>query len=1047
MFENLGSALKKGFDKIAGAIFIDKKIIESVVKELQRALIQADVDVYLVKELGERIKKAAEDEKIKDIEKKEHIIKVLHDEILSLIGGEKKELELKKGKQNKIMLLGLYGAGKCIHGNSKIVLSDGNIIPAKELYNSYNKKLREQYLEDGKIIDISNENLFVPSFNPKTLKIENKKATHLWELKKKELIQIDLDKGNDYSIKVTPEHPFFILRDGQVIKIRADELTEQDYVAVPKEYRVNGTTINLFEKMKKLNLQIYLTNEEIRKIISKENKTIKEITNKLKNKRNYCQFTANLKKGIIPIELIKNNLNNNFLKIKEHNSKKIITTPTYLTKEFAEFLGYLIGDGHIEKNYTEITTQDKEIIQRITELSIILFNIAPSIKKEKRSKELYKIILASKTLVEILKIFGLTHGKKGKNLRVPSQIMLSNDETIRSFIKAYFDCDSSPSFNRRLIELSSESKIIIQQISLLLKRFKIDSTISKKIIHKIPSWRLIIKSRSAETYSEKIGYLIQKKQKRTNLYKKLGIIQGSGKEDMIPIGKFLKELRLALGFSIGEIQSNAVYSYGIYEKKGLISREKLLKLFLYYSKKNKGIFYNLLQSFLENNYKDNHPKEILNSIVYHLKNENLITVNNKTINLNGKGKQILKQYQNFNSKGFVFLLESLANSNVNWSRIQKITPIINNENYVYDLTVEDNHSFIAEGFIVHNTTTTAKLAAYYSKRGFKTAILGLDVHRPAASEQLEQLGNKIKIKTFVNKTEKNPIKIYEQYKKELEDYELVIVDTAGRHSLDKGLVKEITGLNKKIKPDYILLTIQADIGQAAKQQASDFQKACDINGIIITRMDSTAKAGGALTACSETKAPVYFIGIGEKTNDFETFNPKSFISRLLGLGDLEGLLEKVESAVDKKSQKKLKEKLEKGEFNLRDLQVQLKQMKGIGSLSKIAEMIPGLGKAKIPENLLGTQEDKMKKWEHAINSMTDEEINNPEIIEKQTTRLSRIAKGSGTTTSDIRQLIKQYKILKEMTQGGEMTEIDPSQGLSQKQMMKLAKKFGKKMKL
>jgi len=344
------------------------------------------------------------------------------------------------------------------------------------------------------------------------------------------------------------------------------------------------------------------------------------------------------------------------------------------------------------------------------------------------------------------------------------------------------------------------------------------------------------------------------------------------------------------------------------------------------------------------------------------------------------------------------------------------------------------------------TTTTSKLAAYYSKRGFKTAILGLDVHRPAASEQLEQLGNKIKIKTFVNKSEKNPLKIYEQYKKELEDYDLVIVDTAGRHSLDKKLVKEITELSKKINPDYILLTIQADIGQTAKQQASDFQKACNINGIIITRMDSTAKAGGALTACSETNAPVYFIGIGEQASDFETFNPKSFISRLLGLGDLEGLLEKVESAVDKKSQKKLKEKLEKGEFNLRDLQQQLKQMKGIGSLSKIAEMIPGLGKAKIPENLLGTQEDKMKKWEHAINSMTDEEINNPEIIEKQTTRLSRIAKGSGTTTSDIRQLIKQYKMLKEMTQGGEMTEINPSQGLSQKQMMKLAKKFGKKMK-
>jgi signal recognition particle subunit SRP54 len=122
-------------------------------------------------------------------------------------------------------------------------------------------------------------------------------------------------------------------------------------------------------------------------------------------------------------------------------------------------------------------------------------------------------------------------------------------------------------------------------------------------------------------------------------------------------------------------------------------------------------------------------------------------------------------------------------------------------------------------------------------------------------------------------------------------------------------------------------------------------------------------------------------------------------------------------------------------------------MSGMGSLSKMAEMIPGLGKAKIPENLLGTQEDKIKKWQHAINSMTEQEINEPEIIEKQTTRLGRIAKGSGTTTIDIRQLIKQYKMLKELTQGGEISDIDPSQGLSQKQMMKLAKKFGKKMRI
>lgn len=342
------------------------------------------------------------------------------------------------------------------------------------------------------------------------------------------------------------------------------------------------------------------------------------------------------------------------------------------------------------------------------------------------------------------------------------------------------------------------------------------------------------------------------------------------------------------------------------------------------------------------------------------------------------------------------------------------------------------------------TTSASKLALYYSKRGFKVAMLGLDVHRPAAASQLEQLGNKIKIPVFIDKEEKNALKIYKKYEKELKEFDLVIVDSAGRHNLDEGLVKEIKDLSKEIKPDYRLLVIQADIGQTAKAQANEFQNAVDVNGVIVTRMDSTAKAGGALTACKETNASVYFIGTGEKPNDFESFNPESFVSRLLGLGDLEGLLEKVQSAVDEKSQKKLGKKLQEGKLNLRDFQEQLKQVQGFGSLSKIVEMIPGLGKAKIPENMLGGQEEKLKKWPHIIDSMTEEEIENPEILEKQTSRLSRIAKGSGSTTTDIRQMLKQYKMLMEMAGGG-MGEIDASQGLSQKQMQKLAKKFGKKM--
>ena len=154
------------------------------------------------------------------------------------------------------------------------------------------------------------------------------------------------------------------------------------------------------------------------------------------------------------------------------------------------------------------------------------------------------------------------------------------------------------------------------------------------------------------------------------------------------------------------------------------------------------------------------------------------------------------------------------------------------------------------------TTTIAKLGNYFAKRGNKVALVGLDVHRPAAKEQLKQLAEKNKLNYFIDEKENNAIKTWKKFKKDLKKYDLILIDTAGRHTLDKNLIKEITALNKEIKPTESILIMPADIGQAAKKQAQEFKEAINISGVIITRMDSTAKAGGALTACGETKAPL-----------------------------------------------------------------------------------------------------------------------------------------------------------------------------------------------
>ncbi|MDP4039073.1 MAG: signal recognition particle receptor subunit alpha [Candidatus Pacearchaeota archaeon] len=344
------------------------------------------------------------------------------------------------------------------------------------------------------------------------------------------------------------------------------------------------------------------------------------------------------------------------------------------------------------------------------------------------------------------------------------------------------------------------------------------------------------------------------------------------------------------------------------------------------------------------------------------------------------------------------------------------------------------------------TTSISKLALYYSKRGFNVCAIGLDVHRPAASEQLKQLCDKLNIPAFIDKEEKDPIKIWKKYESELKKYNLILIDTAGRDALDKSLISEIKEISKISKPSETLLVIPADIGQTAKKQTQVFKEAVNITGVIITRMDSTAKAGGALTACAEAKVPVVFIGTGEKPHDLELFNPSAFLSRLLGMGDLQSLIEKIHTISDEKALKQTQKNLESGKLTLKDVQAQLESMESLGSMDKILSVLPGMGKVKekISSEQLETQQKKMKNYKNAISSMTKEEIENPEILEKQTSRLSRIAKGSGTSTTDVRNLIKQYKMLNEMIK----SQSGLSEGkLDQKTLMKMARKFGKNKKM
>ncbi len=339
------------------------------------------------------------------------------------------------------------------------------------------------------------------------------------------------------------------------------------------------------------------------------------------------------------------------------------------------------------------------------------------------------------------------------------------------------------------------------------------------------------------------------------------------------------------------------------------------------------------------------------------------------------------------------------------------------------------------------TTTVAKLAKYYIKRGMKVGVIAADTYRPAATEQLEQLCSKGKIPFFGDKKEKNASKLVEKALKKMKGFDLLITDSAGRSGFDPDLVKEIKGINKEFKPEEKWLVLGADIGQLAKKQAEAFHDAVGVNGVIITRIDGSAKGGGALAACAVSEAPVYFLGTGEKLDDLQEFDAQRYLSRIMGYGDLQALLEKAKEVQEEGDLSP--EELMKGEFNLDTFYKQLKATKKMGSLSKVSEML-GL-KMQVPKEMLDMTEEKLDGFKVIMDSMTIQEKRQPDVLNRN--RILRIAKGCGKKEADVRELIKSYKQMAGMFK--KFKNID-EKSLQKKDggidMQKLAGMFGKKKK-
>lgn len=340
------------------------------------------------------------------------------------------------------------------------------------------------------------------------------------------------------------------------------------------------------------------------------------------------------------------------------------------------------------------------------------------------------------------------------------------------------------------------------------------------------------------------------------------------------------------------------------------------------------------------------------------------------------------------------------------------------------------------------TTTCTKMAYHYQKKNWKSCLVCADTFRAGAFDQVKQNATKARIPFYGSYTETDPVVIasegVEQFKKE--GFEIIIVDTSGRHKQEDSLFEEMLQVSNAVDPDNIVFVMDASIGQACESQASAFKDKVDVASVIITKLDSHAKGGGALSAVAATKSPVLFVGTGEHIDDFEPFKVQPFISKLLGMGDIEGLIDKVtELKLD--DNEELMKKLKHGQFTLRDMYEQFQNIMKMGPFGQIMGMIPGLGSEFMNKGSEQESMARLKKLMTIMDSMNDHELDSHEgakLFTRQPSRAQRVGRGAGVSVREVQELLTQYTKFAQMVKkmggikglfkGGDMAKnVNPTQ--------------------
>jgi signal recognition particle subunit SRP54 len=355
-----------------------------------------------------------------------------------------------------------------------------------------------------------------------------------------------------------------------------------------------------------------------------------------------------------------------------------------------------------------------------------------------------------------------------------------------------------------------------------------------------------------------------------------------------------------------------------------------------------------------------------------------------------------------------------------------------------ELPLENQTIMLAGLYGSGKTTTAAKMAWWFSKKGLRPAIIQTDTDRPGAYDQAKQMAGNAEVDFYGDPDADDPVAIARDGLEATADADVRIVDTAGRDGLNRELIDQIEEIESVVDPDRNLLVLDAAMGQSAKDQAQEFETAIGIDGVVITKLDGTAKGGGALAAVNETDSTIAFLGTGETVKDIERFEASGFVSRLLGMGDLEQLTERVERAMAEAGEEDEDwepEDILEGQFTLKDMRKQMSAMNRMGPLDQVMDMIPGMGgglKDQLPDDAMDVTEERMRDFDVVMDSMTEDELENPRQIGQS--RIERIARGSGKPPERIRELLQQHKMMeKTLKQFQGMGDADMERMMKQMQ--------------